>query len=295
MKEGDCAGALPLLERSHASEPTVGTQFNMAICESRLGLLTRAKEHLQSVIEASAPGDDRRVHAERALLELLPRIPYLVLDLDSARHTVELVRLDGQTPSELRPNEPFAINPGPHELEVVLRGETPQLRRFNVLERQVYTWSLGGVGATRAVEPTVAPSTAPPRDSAEPEPREPTTWTEGRIVAAVAAGTSVVAFGVATGFAINARSTYAESEADCDANDICGPDGMEARELAHKQGNAATIAAAVGVAAAAGAVALWFIAAPRSSDGARSVQVGVRANGWAGSLRGGGIVVEGSY
>ena len=130
-------------------EPTIGARFNMAICEGRLGMLTRAAEHLRSVIETSAPGDDRRAHAERALDELLPRIPHLVIELDPARHTIELVRFDGEPLPDLRANEPFAINPGSHELEVVLSGETPQTRRFSVTERQVYTWSLGGRGVVQ--------------------------------------------------------------------------------------------------------------------------------------------------
>src|SRR5262245_4610597 len=221
MKAGDCEQALPLLEQSHAMEPRVGTSFNLAICEGRLGKLVEARDHLRAVIEASGPGDERRAHAERAMRELLPRIPSLVLELDDTRRELERVRLDGAVLSELRVNEPYPINPGPHELEVVLAEEAPQTRRFTIAERQVYTWSLGGTSPDPVA---VAPATAGPSSSAATTSTdEPTQsmWTTKRKVAVVAAGTSLAAFGIGTGLALSARSLYDTSEEDCPAGDFC--------------------------------------------------------------------------
>jgi hypothetical protein len=289
MKAGDCANALPLLEQSHSLEPTLGTRFNMAICEGRLGKLTQALEHLRSVVDASAPTDERRSHAERALRELMPRIPYLVLEVDAARHELELVRLDGEPLSSIRVNEPFAINPGTHELEVVLVRETPQTRRFRVVERQVYTWSLSG---TNAAQPTTSGNTQnvttrAPRDvTAASEP----VWTTQRVAAAVAAGTSVAAFGVGAGFALSARSVYDSST--CTPDDVCDRDNMEIRDRARMQGKIATVAVTVGVASALGAVTLWLTGAPRRSTPSKP-RLGVHLSAAGGPV--GGIVVEGSY
>jgi hypothetical protein len=289
MKAGDCANALPLLEQSHTLEPTLGARFNMAICEGRLGKLTQALEHLRSVVDASAPSDERRSHAERALRDLMPRIPYLVLELDEARHELEFVRLDGERLSSLRVNEPFAINPGTHELEVVLARETPQTRRFRVVERQVFTWSLSG---TSVAQPTTSGNqpnagTAAPRDvTSASEP----VWTTQRVAAAVAAGTSVTAFGVGAGFALSARSVYDSSA--CTPNDVCDRNNMEIRDRARMQGKIATVAVTVGVASALGAVTLWFTGAPRDSTPSKP-RLGVHLSGAGGD--GGGIVIEGSY
>jgi hypothetical protein len=294
MKMGDCANALPLLEQSHAIEPTVGARFNMAVCEERLGKLTQALEHLRSVIDASAPDDDRRAHAERALRDLLPRVPYLVLELDDARHALELVRLDGELLPALRVNQPFAINPGPHALEVVLASETPQVRRFSVAERQVYTWSLGGMRAAPIAgsQDTRGPAASDSRASPPAESPE-RTWTTRRTVAVVAAGTSVAAFGVATGFGLSARSIYDSSDPYCTPDDICQPPGMEKRERARERGTIATIALTVGVASAFAAGTLWFAGAPSSPSRSKPVRVGVHFEG--GRAPGAGIVLEGSY
>jgi hypothetical protein len=297
MRTGDCAGALPLLEQSHAMEPTVGTRFNMAICEERLGKLTQAAVNLRSVIETSGSNDDRRAHAERALRELLPRIPQLVVELDATRHELELARLDGESLAALRPNEPFAINPGQHELEVVLVGETPQQRRFQIAERQVYTWSVGGTRTESPVSSPVAQdqraanaSDAPTATNVGPSDR---VWTTQRTVAAVAAGTSVAAFGVATGFALGARSLYDTSKGDCTPDDICEPEGIDERERARTYGNVATVAVAVGVTSAVAAGILWFTGAPSSASRPGPLRVGFQFRG--GKAHHAGIVVEGRY
>lgn len=292
MKAGDCANALPLLEQSHAMEPTVGTRFNMAMCEGKLGKLKQAAEHLQSVVDASAPNDERRAHAERALREVMLRMPYLVLELDPERHELEAVRLDGEALSGLRVNEPFGIDPGPHELEVVLVREPPQARRFSISERQVYTWSLGGMSVAPAAS-TAAASETRQKDAATPSESPESRWTTQHTVAVVAAGTSVVSFGVATGFALSARSIYDSSEPECSSDDTCTSEGSRIRERARKQGNVATGALIVGIASAVAAGTLWFTAPTLSSSRAQSFRVGVRVD--PSRFGGGGIVFAGSY
>jgi hypothetical protein len=295
MKAGDCAGALPLLEQSHELEPTLGARFNMAICESRLGKLTQAAEHLQSVVEGSPPDDERRAHAERALKELLPRIPRLVVEIDEARHRLEVVRLDGETLVGLRANERFAINPGPHELEVRLSGEAPQLRRFDAAERQLYTWSVGAPLATTIPPTSPQPSAVDPNDSRGIEREKPFVWTTQRKAAVVAGGASLAAFGIGTGFALSARSIYDSSEPDCPSGDFCEPAGIEKRDRARRHGSIATVSFTVGVASAFAAGLLWFTENAHQSALAPTLRVGVYGNGLTGRAKTGGIVLEGRY
>jgi hypothetical protein len=291
MKSGDCTSALPLLEQSHALEPTLGTRFNMAICESRLGKLVQAREHLLSVIDASAPEDNRRAHAERALRELVPRIPHLVLELDESRHELESVRLDGETLLGMKANEPYPVNPGSHELEVVLARDEPQVRRFSLAERQLYTWSLGGLSGVSAASAAPNPASSAPAPSDAPEPDF---WNTRRTAAVVAGGASLASFGVAVGFTLNARSIYDSSDAECDADDRCSDEGIELRDRARERGRIATVAAAVGVAAGAAAAVLWLTASPERSSSSGSTRVGVRGNA-LGPARSGSIVLQGNF
>jgi hypothetical protein len=285
MKAGDYADALPLLERSHALEPTLGTRFNMAICESRVGKLIQAREHLTSVIEESPREDARRVHAERALNELSPRIPHLVLELDDPRQELELVRLDDETLSEIEPNEPYPIDPGTHELEVVVARQAPQRRTFRVAERQMYTWSLGRRFATES-KPVVRD------DRATPPALKGEFWTTRRTAAVVAGGASLASFGIAVGFVFSARSIYSSSEQYCNANDVCESEGVERRDHAREHGRIATVAATVGVAAAAAGVTLWLTGS-QDSDAAHSIRVGFR--GGVAGARDSALVLQGSY
>jgi hypothetical protein len=291
MKAGDCEAALPLLARSHELEPKLGTRFNMAICESRTGRLTEAAEHLRSVIEESSANDERRVHAERALVELLPRIPRLVVELDEASRRLSLVRLDGEPLSGMKANEAYPIDPGSHVLEVTLSGEAPQTRRFTLAERQSYTWSLGATSAAVANAPR-SPEVAPP--SVNPTPAAvPPFWTTRRKASAVAAGTSVVAFGVATGFAVSARSLY--NDAECTPSDECDLAGVELRDRARQHGRIATVAATVGLSSAFAAVTLWITGDPALPEPSRAVSVGVRGQAAVGRSSGASILLQASY
>lgn len=293
MKAGDCATALPLLEQSHSLEPALGTRFNLALCEARLGKLTRAAEHLRSVVEDSTPGNERRAHAERALQELLPRIPRLIIEIDEIRQTIERAELDGAPLEGLRAHEPLPINPGDHEIEVVLSNQAAQSRRFTVAERQVYTWSLGGTAALPS--PVVAqPEDAGARRDVAPE--EPAlVWTTQRKAAVIAGGASLVAFGVGTGFALSARSIYDTSDGNCSTDDTCELEGVEERDRARTHGRIATVAFTVGISAAFAAGVLWFTGSPRPSAASPALRVGTTLAGSPSRLERAGIVVEGSY
>jgi hypothetical protein len=292
IKVGDCAGALPLLERSHTLEPALGTRFNLGICSSRVGRLTEAAEHLRSVIRAFPASDERRAHAERALQDLLPRIPKLIVEIDESRQRMKTVRLDG-LPVDLEPNRLFAINPGQHEVEVVLFDHSPEVRRFSVDERETYRLLLGGLAPE--AEKSVPVGVNDVNDGAFVGGGEPSfAWTRRRIAAVVAGGTSIVAFGVATGFALSARSVYASSAPHCSPDGACDAEGVEKRERAHDRGDIATVALTVGVASALAAGTLWLTGAPVSPS-ASPARVGFGLRGWAGRVNGGQVFVSSKY
>lgn len=296
MKAGDCSTAVPLLEQSHALEPALGTRFNLALCEARVGKLTQAAEHLRSVIEASAPGNERRAHAERALQELLPRIPRLIIEIDETRQAVDVVRLDGQPVNGLRVHEPFPINPGAHELEVLLTGQAPRSRRFTVAEREVFTWSLEGAEAAPSSPNRLQLDDSNSVDRSENVSNEPPfSWTTRRTAAVVAGGASLAAFGIGTGFAVSARSIYDTSDGDCSASDACNLDGVEERDRARTHGRIATVAFTVGISAAFAAGVLWFTGDPRTTASSRSFSVGVTWERPESRPRNVGIVMEGSF
>jgi hypothetical protein len=296
MKAGDCTTAVPLLEQSHALEPALGTRFNLALCEARVGKLTQAAEHLRSVIEASAPGNERRAHAERALQDLLPRIPRLIIEIDEGRQTVESVQLDGTPLEGLRANEPFAINPGAHEIEVLLTDHAPQSHRFTVAERQFYTWSVGGTARVAVISQPRTESANPDHPPSPAPDERPFVWTTQRTAAVIAGGASLAALGIGTGFALSARSIYDTSEGDCSGDDVCkNLDGIEERDRARQHGNIATVAFTVGVSAAVAAGVLWFTGAPREATASSSLELGATLTGSVSRPDGIELVVTGSY
>jgi hypothetical protein len=118
-------------------------------------------------------------------------------------------------------------------------------------------------------------------------------WSTRRTAAVVAGGASLASFGVAVGFVFSARSIYESSEPYCQANDVCEPTGIERRDDAREHGRIATVAATVGVTAAAAALTLWFSGSP-DENSSRSVRLGVRGNAFAGA-REGAVFLRGTY
>ncbi len=95
IEQGNYRDAYPRLDESQRLDPGLGTQYNLALCEERIGMHARAWRNLKAVETlAHASGKRTREEAARAKLrEITPRVPHLKLTVVEADVTV---RVDGE-------------------------------------------------------------------------------------------------------------------------------------------------------------------------------------------------------
>jgi len=81
---GNFAAACPKFKVSYALEPTLGTLFNLADCEERIGQLAAAWQHLHQLLDQLPVGDDRRPYVQSHSAQIEPRVPRLRIVLTHA-------------------------------------------------------------------------------------------------------------------------------------------------------------------------------------------------------------------
>lgn len=115
VDQGNYTEACPKLEESERLDPALGTQYNLALCDAKLGKLASAWRNLTAVEKlAHATGKKGRADSAREKLDgLKPHVPHLVLTSADAD---ALVKVDGEIVSR----EAFgfyAVEAGPHRIE----------------------------------------------------------------------------------------------------------------------------------------------------------------------------------
>lgn len=127
--QGDYAAASEQLERSFALLPVPSLGLWSARALVKRGKLVEAEQRYRTVVKMRVAADDSDVQqaaletAQAELLELLPRIPTLRVQIAGARPEDVSIMLDG-TPLPLerwRQGEP--VNPGPHQIAGAHLGE----------------------------------------------------------------------------------------------------------------------------------------------------------------------------
>jgi hypothetical protein len=257
MQEGKFAEACPKFEASQRLDPGVGTLLNLGDCFEHAGKTASAWASFReaaSLAVAASQAERERAARERAQA-LEPRLVRLVVKAPPAAASdagFRIVRDDVVVEREAW-GTAVPIDPGKH----VIRASAPGKRAWST-ELSIDS---GAAGTTRTVDvPALAIEAAP-------TPK----WSPQRTVGLVVGGLGVIALGVGTGFAIDAKSNYDE------AHRRCTPNGCDSAARSRADSAISTADAATGmfiggaVALAAGVV--LFLTAPSHSTSARSIGV----------------------
>jgi hypothetical protein len=261
MQAGHYAEACPKLEASQRLDPGVGTLLNLGDCLERSGRTASAWERFREAASAAvAAGQrEREVIARGRVDALAPKLCRLRVNVSNAARVEGVtVTRDGALLDRAVWGEVVPVDPGSHAIAATAAGKRP--------------WSAPATldaatcaGTTQTVDvpmlendPSAMVSPAPlpvlPPSPPPPHEQETTRWGLQRQLALSAAGLAVVAAGIGTGLAVDARSTYVNDRSDCT------PRSCTAGTLADYATGAFVIA---GVAAAAG-LTLWFTAPSRA-------------------------------
>ena len=303
MQQNRFNEACPKLEESLRLDPGIGTQFNLAECDERLGRITSAWAlYLEVASEAKALGQpDRERLARKRAAALEPRLPKLVIDVSSGAPQGLEVKRDGVAIGAAAWGTDIPVDPGVHRVVVSAPGKQSWETSVTAVEGKAVH-----VAAPRDLQAVIASAVAPPSPppAAEPAPAAsalsaasfppPIVENVGatqRTLGWIVTGVGAAGIGVGAGFGLSSIGKRNESRSHCTV-DQCDATGVGLRDDAMRAGNVATIATIAGGAAVLGGL-LLVLTAPRST-GAKERAGKLHAVPNV-AMGGGGITLQGVF
>mgnify|MGYP000982549004 CR=1 FL=1 len=225
----------------------VGTLFNIAACEERLGELGNAWQHIHEGLDRLDERDPRRADALKFAAALEPRVPRLAVRLHGGDGTAFR---DGVPLSPASLDTPVPVNPGLHVVKVVARG-----RRDATFEIRL------GEGETKVVD--VSPGAA----LVAAQQDKPASAVRTIAWGALATGGAALVVGGVTGAMAFGDSRVVRDH--CDPNHVCDSDGMDALSRAKTFSTISEISLVAGGVLVASSVIVLFATKPsRAPDAA---------------------------
>jgi hypothetical protein len=164
---GDIAGACAKFRESDRLDPAVGTTFNIADCEERLGHVATAWTLFDEVAQRLPTSDKRRAVAEKRATALEPRLPKLSLRLLAGAPADATVTRDGVALGTASLGTPLPVDPGEHLVIVSAPGHAAKPFKLIISEHEIRSLEVdaGPVSVTAPeVRPNVTPLTVPPTE-----------------------------------------------------------------------------------------------------------------------------------
>ncbi|NOU32685.1 MAG: hypothetical protein HOO96_32675 [Polyangiaceae bacterium] len=272
MEASHYDAACPKLAESFHLDPRAGTLFTLAECEARGGKTASAVTHYgdyQARFERMTPQErvkqkERPAIAERQLAALRPRVPELTIKVRGSLPDGAVVKRDGVPLGAPSLGTSLPVDPGPHEVTIVLADGTMAKETFDLRDAEKKLVEIAPP-SPRPGPPLARTATPPP---AAPAPG-------GHLGLTVGAGAlSVVGLGVGTVTGILTLGKKSTIDANC-VGTTCNAAGKDAADASRTLGLVSTIGFIAGGAFAAAAVVLFITEpkGPRVSVGWNRVQL----------------------
>lgn len=250
------------LAESQRLDPHIGTLLNLAACRALEGRTATAwAAYSEARAQATRAGRaDHETFAAEQLRTLEPRLARV--QISAVRPPAGLVlSLDGQALEIGALGTPLPVDPGPHRLAASAPGRAPWATSFDAREATTSELTLPALDAAVAATPAPAPLPRPtPAPAPPPAPREapeagspapgPLVWVLGGVAAA--------GVGVGSYFGVAAFIRNGDANGACPRN-ACTAAGLQADSDARASALTATVAFAIGGAAAATAALVWAL------------------------------------
>ena len=259
----DYLTACAKFRESNRLDPAVGTLFNIADCEDKLGRLATAWTLFQEVAQRLPNDDDRRAIATKRAQSLEARVPRLSVHLVTSGRSDVTIRRDGVALGAASLDTSLPVNPGEHVVSVEAPGAQATMFHTSVGEGERARLEVA-VGAT---SPAGRASGSASRDTGHPH----------RTAAYVTGGVGVA--GLVTGIVagvlvLDRKSTVNDNCAD----HLCNQVGHDAAQSGKTFGVITTVGLITG-AIGLGTATYLFVSAPAPSETAHSgaYLLGIRA------------------
>jgi hypothetical protein len=266
FKAGKLPEACAAFEESQRLDPEIGTQFNLAQCDEKIGKVATAAQLYADVVAHDTNGS-RKASAADLAAKLAHRVPHLHIELDAPPPDLAVI-LDGAP----RGHElDLPVDLGAHALVLTAAGFAAVTVHVDVPSEGVtvpVVVTLAPVAALPppvvAAQPQQPPVAAPPPIAAvEPERAGPNKLAVGAVIA----GGALLAGGAVAG--VLAHGKWSDAKAVCGSL-ACGTQMQldQANSLGDQARSRAAISTGLvlaGAALAATGVVLW-VRAPREHD-----------------------------
>ncbi len=271
MKEGKYAVACPKLEESLRLDYGIGTEFNLADCNEKMGKLSTAWSGFLSVAAAAksqSQAQREKVARDRAKA-LEPKLPKLTIDVPSPAPPGLEVKRDGLVVGSASWGTPVPIDPGSHRITASAPGKLAWEGTVNAVEGKVVRISVPRElpNAPSAELPSVIPAPVAERNDLSrqdpsagfPEPIVEQRGGPQRTIGWIVGGLGIAGLGVGAGFGIDSLQKGNRAKEHCNG-DLCDAQGVSLRDKALQSGDISTIATVAGGAALLGGVVLVLTA-----------------------------------
>jgi hypothetical protein len=257
---GDIAGACAKFRESDRLDPAVGTTFNIADCEERLGHLARAWTLFDEVAQRLPAADKRRAVAQKRAATLEPRLPKLSIRLAAGAPEGTRIVRDGVELGSASQGSPLPVDPGEHVVVVSAPGRAERSFKLIVSEREIRELEVAA-GDPLTSAPSEQPAALPHHDAAPSQTRK------SPVLGYVLGGVGVA--GLITGAVAGALVLQKKGVVDdhCDDEKRCDDEGIDATKSGKTLGIVTTVGLVTGV-VGLGAGAYLIVSAGSSNDGA---------------------------
>lgn len=233
MEHEEYDEACSKFRESNRLDPAAGTLLNLAKCEELRGKLATAWELFRAVEDQLPAGDDRIPVAKESAAKLKPRLPRLIIDAGNPPPDGIQIKRDGVSLGVASLGAPLPVDPGEHEVVVILPGQAPKTFQVFVVE-----------GESKALDVTGAGSSGDSAGAAGEVSTSSGNATLGYVFGGV--GIAGVVFGSITGLMAMGKQSTVDDE--CNGNGFCSAKGADAASSGSSLATLSTIGWVIGAA-----------------------------------------------
>lgn len=229
--------ACTAFEQSHAADPAIGTQLNIALCYEEWGKIASAyRAYLEAERLAKEKKDKRAAGARKKVDELAEKSPKLVFDLPANADPTTVLLFDDKQLEIAKLADDLLVDPGKHVLEI------------RVPNKPAKKQEIEAVAGERKKIPIELPVEEKKQIELPPNVVITTPRRKGRLYGGIALSVGgAAAIGIASFVALAARQDYADAVVDCPGGACTTREAYDATQDARSKANMMTFVAGGGV------------------------------------------------
>lgn len=250
LERGEIAPACAKLAESYKLDPAAGTLLNLAYCHEREGKLATAWAEFRASLSRARRDEreERATFASDSIARLEPRLPHVVLQVETPSDGGLRIELDGTELGRAAWGTPMPVDPGAHVIRATAPGRKPHRAQVTLVEGQTMPVQIPVLTPESPLKaPQVEVRAAKEEQTAQIAVSDASAPTSTRRTTAYAlGGLGVLSLAAGSVFGVVAIQQKQESDEDCDATG-CGREAHEKYETAQRNAMLSNVGLGVGV------------------------------------------------